>query len=435
MVYTPVTAIEVRAWDRTVGALAVNPATGRIAFRYHDDWVAGGFELAPLHMALGAGTFEFAGLADDTFRGLPPLVADALPDRFGNALVDRWMAEHGIAQTEFGVLDRLAYAADRALGALEFRPPAVDPAAFESSAVQLADLVLAARQALGDKAVRVDDAFLAQLIAVGSSAGGARPKAVVAYNPATNQIQSAYRDLADGFEHWLFKLDGVSAAGLDGHAAGLGAGAPYGRVEYAYSLMAAAAGVTMSRCELLAEGPRRHFTTRRFDRGAGGVKHHVISLCALAHLDYNLIGAHSYDQYLATVRQLGLGPDELAQAFRRMVFNVAAANCDDHTKNFAFMRRPGAGWELAPAFDVTFAHDPANHWTRQHLMAVNGRSMEIGLADLCEVGERHDVPGYKTVVNEVLDAVAGWANWAAAAEVPEGDAARIATVLTDHRPR
>ncbi|MCU1367929.1 MAG: putative DNA-binding transcriptional regulator, partial [Ilumatobacteraceae bacterium] len=325
MSYVPVKAIEVWMWSARVGALALDPATGLYAFRYDPAWVSRGIEIAPLRMPLQASTYEFPGLALETYRGLPPLIADSLPDKFGNALVDRWMAEQGVPQGSFTVLDRLAYAADRPIGALEFRPPAQDRSAQTSTAVQLADLVLATRSVLGREPLVVDQAALEQLVAVGTSAGGARPKAVVAYNPATSQIRSAYRDLEPGFEHWLFKLDGAGAQPLDGHAVGLGAGAHYGQVEYAYHLMATAAGVSMSRCELLAEGPRKHFVTRRFDRSPNGEKHHVVSLCGLAHLDFNMVGAHSYDQYFDAIDSLGLGPDALEQAYRRMVFNVAAA--------------------------------------------------------------------------------------------------------------
>ncbi|MGH9110034.1 MAG: type II toxin-antitoxin system HipA family toxin, partial [Acidimicrobiales bacterium] len=354
MTYRPVDVVEVLAWGRRVGAVALDPATGWYAFAYTPDWITNGPELAPLRMPRRPEPYEFPDLDPATFHRLPPLLADSLPDAFGNALVEAWMAEHGIPAGDVTPLDRLAYAADRAMGALEFRPPARDHGYEPPTAVQLADLVLAARltvrgELAGDEAAH--DA-LAQLIGVGTSAGGARAKAVVAFNPVTFQIRSAYAPPSDGFEQWLIKLDGVSATGLDGYGDRLGDAAPYGRIEYAYSEMARAAGIDMAPCQLLAEGPRRHFMTRRFDRGSGGERHHVISLCALAHLDYNLVRTHSYDQYLQAVTALGLEPGALQQAYRRMVFNVMAVNRDDHTKNVAFLRRRAGGWELAPAFDV-----------------------------------------------------------------------------------
>ena len=275
---------------------------------------------------------------------------------------------------------------------------------------------------------------LEQLIQVGTSAGGARAKAVVAFNPATWQVRSAYGPPTAGFEQWIVKLDGVSATGMDGHGDDLGAGAPYGRIEYAYWLMATRAGVDMAECRLLAEGPRRHFMTRRFDRTAEGERIHLSSLCAIAHLDFRMIATHSYDQYLRTVTALGLGPGALARAYRRMVFNVAAVNHDDHTKNHAFLCHPDGRWELAPAYDVTHAHRPESKWTSRHLMSVNGRFEGIGRDDLYAVGERHAVPGYRRIVREVLAATETWPELAAAAEVPEAVAAQIGDDLARFRP-
>jgi len=435
--YEPVDVIEVRAWGRHVGAVAADPATGWYAFEYAPDWIDDGIELAPLWMPNGPGAHEFPELNPTTFHRLPALLADVLPDRFGNALVNAWMAEHGVPVGRITALDRLAYAADRALGALEFRPPARDSAGAEPTAVLLADLVVAARRVVsgelaGDEAARE---ALAQLIQVGTSAGGARAKAVAAFNPATSQVRSAYAELPAGFEQWLIKLDGVSGEGMDGHGDRLGDGAPYGRIEYAYHLMAAAAGVDMAPCRLLAEGPRRHFMTRRFDRGEDGSRLHLQSLCAIAHLDFNLVGTHSYDQFLGTVTALGMDGDVLAQAYRRMVFNVMAVNRDDHTKNLAFLLADGGTWQLAPAFDVTHAYRPDSEWTARHLMSVNGRFEDMGVEDLWAVGERHQVPGYRRVIREVRAAVEGWQSFAADAEVDDVSVAAIAADMERFRPR
>jgi serine/threonine-protein kinase HipA len=434
--YRSVDLIEVMAWDRRVGAVALDPDSGWYAFSYDPDWVLTGVELAPLHMPLRVEPFEFPALHRTTFSGLPALLADSLPDAFGNALVNAWMAQQDIPQTQITPLDRLAYAADRAMGALEFRPPAQDTVEIPATAVQLADLVVAARRTVQGRfdSDETTNAALQQLIQVGSSAGGARPKAVVAFNPRTNQLRSAYGSIEDGFEHWLIKLDGVSSTGLDGRADRLGDSAPYGRIEFAYSLMASAAGIDMAECRLLAEGPRRHFMTRRFDRGGHGERHHLLSLCAMAHLDFNMIGAHSYDQYLQTVRVLGLGPDAVQQAFRRMVFNVMAVNRDDHTKNFGFLRRRSGDWELAPAFDVTHAYNAENQWISRHLMAVNGRFEDIELADLHAVGERNAVPAYRRCIREVRAAVDAWREFAAQAEVFDGAAESVAADIDGFRP-
>jgi serine/threonine-protein kinase HipA len=434
--YQPTDVIEVRAWRSLVGAVALDPATGVYAFEYAPEWITRGIELAPLHMPLASRPYEFPGLSRATYYGLPALLADALPDAFGNALVNAWMAEQGVAPGEITALDRLAYAADRAMGALEFAPPAHGDNDPIPSAVLLADLVVAARRTVRGQFGDDDGAqrALQQLIQVGTSAGGARAKAVVAFNPDTYQVHSAYDRLDDGFEQWIIKLDGVSGTGMDGHGDRLGESAPYGRVEFAYYLMATAAGIDMSPCRLLDEGPRRHFMTKRFDRGPGGERVHMVSLCALAHLDYNMIATHSYDQFLFTVAELGLDGGALAQAFRRMVFNVAAVNNDDHTKNIAFLLHENGPWELAPAYDITHAYRPDSAWTAQHLMAVNGRFSSIGLNDLHAVGERHHVPGYRRIVREVLAVLDEWRAFATKAGVDEVTTAAIAEDMAAQRP-
>jgi serine/threonine-protein kinase HipA len=437
MTYEPVDVVEVRIWGRRVGAVALDPDSGWYAFAYDREWQAGGVELAPLHMPLGPDPYQFPGLRVETFLGLPPLLADALPDAFGNALVDRWMAERGVAPESITPLDRLAYAAERGMGALTFRPPARDDTDTHPTAIQLADLVVAARLTVAGELTTEETAHhaLQQLIQVGTSAGGARAKAVLAFNPTTSQVRSAYAAPAPGFEQWLMKLDGVSGTGMDGHGDGLGDTAPYGQIEYAYHLMATAAGIDMEECRLLAEGPRRHFMTRRFDRGPDGARHHVISLCALAHLDFNMRRTHSYDQYLQVVRTLGLDDGAVAQAYRRMVFNVVAVNRDDHTKNLAFLRREGGGWELAPAYDVTHAYSPTSVWTSRHLMAVDGRYEDVTLDGLRAVGDRHDVPGHRRIVREVCEVVDGWPDFAASAEVDADAVDAIAGDIARFRPR
>jgi len=437
--YRQVPYIEVWAWGGRVGVVAPDPSTGRYVFAYTPSWIATGIELSPLKMPLRERPYELGqwpDLAPDAFHGLVPLLADSLPDAFGNALVNTWMAEHGVPAGSITPLDRLAYANERAMGALEFRPPADDDAKEESTAIALADLVLAARLTVRGELVHDASAHAAiqQLIHVGSSAGGARAKAVIMFNPSTYQVASAFAPLEPGFEHWIIKLDGVSGTGMDGHGDGLGESAPYGRIEYAYSLMAGAAGVAMTRCLLLAEGPRRHFMTRRFDRGDDGERIHVLSLSALAHLDQRQAGTHSYDQYLAAVKQLGLDLASLEQAYRRMVFNVAAVNRDDHAKNFAFLRTRQGEWTLAPAFDVTHTYRPGSEWTSRHNLRVNAKTEAITLDDLYTVGERHEVPGYKAIVREVVEAVDDWAAFASRAEVDELTTDAVAADIGRFRP-
>lgn len=435
MSYQQVDLVEVRAWGDLVGAVALDPATGFYAFEYDDAWIARGKSLAPLQMPNQSGVFVFPQLAPETYYRLPAMLADALPDKFGNALVNAYLADQGVPTEKITPLDRLAYAADRGMGALTFRPP-IEDGVGAATAMQLADLVSAARSMVSGEITSspaIHDA-LRQLIQVGTSAGGARAKAVIAYNPTTGQIRSGQFDAPSGFEHWIVKLDGVSVdpnREFDPHTGGT----DYGRVEYAYYLMATSAGVEMNECALLPEGPRTHFLTRRFDRTSEGERIHLQSLCALAHLDFNLTSAHSYSQYFATINELGLGSEATQQAFRRMVFNVAAVNHDDHTKNLAFLLPENGSWQLAPAYDVTHSHNSRSHWTARHQMSVNGKFDGITLADLREVGDRHLVPNYSGVINEVLQAVDSWPEFARSAGVSEKTKERIAKDMDENRPR
>lgn len=434
MTYSPVEAIEVHAWGELVGAVALDPATGYYAFEYSPAWIATGRELSPLMMPLGSGVWEFPELDQASFHRLPGLIADSLPDAFGNALVDHWMQTQGIPTHLITSLDRLAYAADRAWGALTFVPPA-DASSPPPTAIELNDLVIAARATVNGT---LDDAgahdALLQLINVGSSAGGARAKAVIAFNPDTNEMRSGHLPAPVGFSPWLIKLDGTGARSLDGRIDALGAGAPYGRIEYAYHLMAIAAGIAMSECRLLEENGRAHFLTRRFDRTDAGERVHAATLHGLAHADFRRPGQYSYDQYLDTIRRLGLGPDAVAEGYRRMVFNVAAVNRDDHTKNLGFLLPQDATWQLAPAYDVTHAFNPEGAWTQRHQMSINGKVEAITAADLYAVAERHDVPGYKDITRRVLDATAQWSDFARQAGVDQGPSDRIADDIAQMRP-
>jgi serine/threonine-protein kinase HipA len=356
------------------------------------------------------------------------MLADSLPDRFGNALVTAKLAEEGISAAEITSLDRLAYTADRGIGALEYFPP-VEVPPRHTTAIQLADLVVAARNAVrgqfaGDDATRE---ALTQLIQVGTSAGGARPKAVVCFNPTTGQVRSGQLGAPEGYEHWLLKLDGVDEARF-------GAPVGFGRIEYAYSLMAGDCGIEMEPCRLLVENDRAHFMTRRFDRRADGSKIHVQTLCALDHLDFNLIDTHSYAQYLDVIDRLGLGPDALEQGFRRIAFNVAAADRDDHTKNLSFCCDEAGRWSLAPAYDVNHAYNPAGRWTQRHQMSVNGKFEGIGRADLLELADRFVVPSPTKVLAEVLDAVQRWPSFAEQAAVSAREVERISADMDALRP-
>lgn len=414
--------INVHIWGYQVGAVALDPNLGRYVFEYAPAWRRRGIELAPLTMPVGNRDprFTFPNLPEPTYKLLPGMLADALPDDFGNALVDAWMASHGISLDQITTLDRLAYMGKRAMGALEFRP--ASGATRESQApIEMQALVEEARHAIhanlrGDREAQ---AALANIIRVGTSAGGARAKAVIALNEDRSILRSGQFDVAPGFSHWLLKFDGI---GLDQE---LGSSGHYGRIEYAYAQMAREAGIEMSDCGLLEENGRAHFITRRFDRD-GNEKLHLQSLCAMRHLDYKQRATHAYEQLFITADQLALGAGALQQLFLRMAFNVAARNQDDHTKNFAFLMRQGQPWTLAPAYDVTYAYNPAGEWTATHLMSVNGKFDAITRADLLTVASRFSIGHAAKMVDQINAAVATWPVHASRCGVPNQQIGKIA---------
>jgi serine/threonine-protein kinase HipA len=414
MPYRPVDVVEVSCWGARVGAVALDESSGFYVFEYDRAWLANRLELAPTTMptARADRPFAFPTLPPATYHRLPSMLADSLPDDFGNALTTAYLANQGVDPQQITPLDRLAYLGTRGMGALEFHPIR-GPRTRKATAIELSELVVAARTALSGRISTehgITDA-ISHLIAVGTSAGGARAKAVVALNPDTGELRSGQVPADPGFEQWLLKLDGVSAD------TDLGSSGHFGRIEFAYHLMATAAGIEMTDCRLLEEGGRAHFMTRRFDRSHAD-KIHTQTLCALGHLDFRQIGANDYAQLFLQMDELGLGPEARVEAFRRMVFNVAAANCDDHTKNISFLLREGGTWQLAPAYDVTHAHAPGSRWTRQHLMAVNGKTTGITRADVFEVGDRFRVPSFAEAVARVLEAVSAWPAHAHTAGLP-----------------
>jgi len=420
-VYKPVDAIEVRIWGQRVGAVALDPKLGYYAFEYAPAFVRSGIELAPLTMPLAAGRepLVFPTLPDSTYMRLPGLVADALPDSFGNNLIDAWMAAQGVEKSAITSLDRLAYMGKRSMGALEFKPVR-GPSKATATAIELSELVEGARRAVrgvfGNDALA--EAALAQIIQVGTSAGGARAKAAIAWNPTTREIRAGQFEVDPGFEHWLLKFDGLGAD------AELGVSQDYGRIEYAYYLMACASGIAMSPSRILEEHGRAHFMTRRFDRD-GNAKHHVQTLCAMAHLDYRQKATHDVSQLFLTMDRLQLGYVAKEEAFRRVAFNVMAANCDDHTKNISFLLREGSAWELAPAYDLIYAHNPRGEWTSQHLMSVNGKFTDIIRDDLLAVADRFGIGTAPRVLKDVNAAVKSWPLRAKQAKVSARETRRI----------
>ena len=434
MSYKGTDLVEVRAWGKQVGAVTRDPNTGFCLFEYSEKWLKSGVSLSPLAMLNSNQIYSFPNLAPETFQRLPAMLADSLPDRFGNALVNRKLLTEGLRPEQITPLDRLVYMGERGMGALTFHP-AWSPENEKTTVIALADLVAAAKKTLkgtfADSAMS-DDA-LAQLIQVGTSAGGARAKAVLAYNRTTKQYKSGQLPLEPGYEHWILKLDGVSKDKETGES-DLVESADYCRIEYAYFLMARSCGISVSDCELLPEGPRFHFLTKRFDRGDNDQRIHMQSLCAVSQLDFNMSGTHSYAQYFQTIRALGMGSAELAEAFRRMVFNVVACNRDDHTKNFAFLLPEGGTWRLAPAFDLIYAHNMVDGFTVNHQMAVNGKYDKIELSDIRTEANRELIFDSENIITQVLSGVERWPEFAKTAGVSPSSITRIHQDMLANHP-
>lgn len=423
---------EVRLWGRTIGAVSMDDDRAAATFQYTPDFVGSGIELSPITMPLRREAYTFPGLPRPTFRGLPGLLADSLPDRFGNALIDAWLATQGRTPGSFSAIERLCYTGTRGMGALEYFP-VLGPRPRQATPIDVAALVTLASEVLthqhnlaGRFSRESRSRALTDILKVGTSAGGARAKAVVAWNRQTDEIRSGQLPAGPGFTYWLLKFDGVSG-NMDRE---LEDPQGYGVIEYAYALMAQAAGITMSECRLLDEHGRRHFMTRRFDRLENGAKLHMQSLGALGHLDYNQAGAYSYEQAFLTIRQLGLPMTAMEEQFRRMLFNVVARNQDDHVKNIAFLMDKSGTWRLAPAFDVTYSYNPSGAWTGVHQMTVNGKRDGFQKADVRAAARTAGLARGRAeaIFADVATAVARWPEFAEAVGVPGDVAARIRNV-------
>jgi serine/threonine-protein kinase HipA len=424
------TVAEVTLWGTRVAAVSIDEGERAATFQYDPAFVRSGVEIAPTRMPLREQPYRFPGLPEDAFGGLPGLLADSLPDRWGTALVNAWLASQGRDASSFDVVERLCYVGTRGAGALEFQP-AHEPTAPPNAELQVEALVRLASEVLADREEFVtelrqnpDEEAMKAILAVGSSAGGARPKAFIAYNEISGQVRSGQIDVGEGFRQWVLKFDGVRQAGDHGLTDPKG----WGAVEYAYSKLARAAGIEMTDCRLLEEHGRRHFMTRRFDRPDGGGKLHMQTVGALEHISYNDPGTYSYEQLMLLIRRLGLGTPTVQQQFRRMVFNVVARNQDDHVKNVAFLMDRDGGWRLAPAYDVIWAFGPGNRWLDTHQMTINGKRDHFTVADLRAVAELAGLPRGRAenILAEIADVVASWPSVAAEVDVGEQLAERIA---------
>ena len=424
------TSAAVKLWGTRIGAVSWDAEQSLGFFEYDPAFLASNIEVAPLSMPLAESIYSFPALPKETYFGLAGMLADVLPDRFGNALIDAWLASRGRTPESFNPVERLCYTGTRGMGALEFEPAMgahsqtsepLDIAAL----VELAGDVLAGRESFKARLEGEESAAAVRdILRVGTSAGGARAKAVVAWNPETGELRSGQVDVAQGFSHWLLKFDGIAANRDKELADPTG----YGRIEYAYHRMALAAGIEMTECRLLHENGRAHFMTRRFDRTETGAKLHMQSLCAIAHLDFNLAGAHSYEQALFTMRRLGLPMADLEQQFRRAAFNVIARNQDDHTKNIAFLMSKTGEWSLSPAFDVIYSYNPDGAWTGQHQMTLNGKRDGFERADFEAAGKTVALKRGRAlaILDEVAQAVQHWKEFAKEGGVPSELADRIA---------
>jgi serine/threonine-protein kinase HipA len=411
-----VTRATVRLWGTDIGYVSLAEGEQLASFEYDRDFLRSGIELSPIRMPLSPQVYSFPELAFRSFRGLPGLLADSLPDKFGNAVIDTWLATQGRRPESFNAVERLCYIGTRGMGALEFKP-ATNP--FRSTKtdlnvgrlVELASEILTHRSSLDTVfADRENERAVRDILRVGSSAGGARAKALIAWNPRTNQVRSGQAPAGIGFEYWLLKFDGVS----NNRDKELADPQGYGAIEYAYSRMAQDAKLAMMPCRLLEEGGRRHFMTKRFDRTDEGSKLHKQTLAALAHYDFNMAGAYGYEQAILVMRELDLGPEAIEQQFRRMVFNIVARNQDDHVKNIAFLMDRRGQWSLAPAYDVTWSYNPTGDWTSAHQMTLNGKRDGFKLSDfeacaevaLLKRGEA------KRIIQEVQRVVSHWRDYA-----------------------
>ncbi len=410
------TQATVRLWGTDIGYVSLNEDRQVADFEYDRDFLRSGIELSPHMMPLSSKVYRFPELSPKSFHGLPGLLADSLPDKFGNAIIDTWLATQGREPESFNAVERLCYIGTRGMGALEFRPDKRRGRASSSKIhvaklVELASEILTHRSSLSTVfANRKDEQAVREILRVGTSAGGARAKALIAWNPQSNEVRSGQVTAPIGFEYWLMKFDGVS----NNRDKELADPKGYGAIEYAYHHMAKDADMTMMPCHLFEENGRRHFMTKRFDRTDEGVKLHMLSLAALAHYDFNMPGAYGYEQAIMVMEKLGLRRDEIEQQFRRMVFNIVARNQDDHVKNIAFLMDRKGNWSLSPAFDVTYSYNSSGDWTSSHQMTLNGKRDGFGMQDFEACGRlaRLKQGRAKAIVKEIQSIVSKWRDYA-----------------------
>ena len=414
----------IKIWDNIVGYLLWREETETATFEYAPEFKRLGLDLSPIEMPISQQrVFAFSNISKETFLGLPGLFADSLPDAYGKALLDRWLASNG--RHFANPVERLCYQGKRSMGALEFEP-AQNDYLETSSNIEIDSLVATAREVLNQKeafSTNMSDTkeALINIIKVGTSAGGQRAKAIIAYNDETKEVRSGQIEAPEGFEHWLLKLDGVTNSEL-------GDPQHYGKIEYVYYLMAKEAGIEMSECRLLEENGRAHFMTKRFDRQKNH-KIHMQTLCGIAHYDYKMLRAYSYEQAFQVMRRLRLPYNQAEEMYRRMVFNVIARNQDDHTKNISFLMNRSGKWALSPAYDVSWAYNPQGNWTSKHQMSINNKWDEITRADLIATAKNMNIKRPELIIEQVIDSVNLWYKFAKEYDIPNDTIKQIGDTL------
>ncbi|GHV04257.1 toxin HipA [Bacteroidia bacterium] len=425
------TVLNVKLWDKEVAAVAWNKDEEYATIEFYDSFAKEGLDIAPLIMPLsdivrGDRVYSFPIHKGKTFKGLPGLLADSLPDDYGNKILDEWFASKGMSVNEFTPLDRLCYVGKRGMGALEYEPANMDAALNESTQVEIEQLSELAREVLNQRenfqaSLLKGDKAIKDILKVGTSAGGAKPKAVIAYNETTKEVRSGQVKALSGFTYWLLKFDGVEDRMVKDNPKGIG------KIEYAYYKMATACGILMTECRLLQEGEYAHFMTKRFDRTDSGEKLHTQTLCAIAHFDRD--GRYSYEQAFQTMRKLYLPYDEMEQMYRRMVFNVVARNHDDHTKNHSFIMNQSGQWSLAPAYDLCYSYSPSGKWTSRHQMSLNNKRDDFTYDDLLAVSKKMNIKDGHEIIQHIVDTVSHWEIFAKDAGVKKDHINQISETL------
>lgn len=409
---------EVKIWGELAGAVRWDTQDQLASFQYDTDFLKKGYDLSPIKMPIQNGNriYSFPDLRKAkeeqvaTFNGLPGLLADSLPDKYGNQLINIWLARNGRPPDSMNPVEKLCFIAARGMGALEFEPTQLKTnkqtfAVEIKSLVEIAAKILSVREGFETNLHKDEQSAVINLLKIGTSAGGVRPKAVIAYNQKSGEVRSGQTIAPKGFDHWLIKFDGVINAQF-------GSSHGFGRVEYAYYLMAKDCGIQMSDSQLYEENGRAHFMTRRFDREGSNTKHHIQTLCGIQHFDYNNLYGYSYEQIFQAMRILRMTYPEAEQMFRRMVFNVMASNYDDHTKNFSFRLKQYGKWELSPAYDVCYSYDPENIWVSQHTLSINGKHKGISKNDLMTLATANNIKKGESIIDEIREVVCDWEQYA-----------------------